>query len=116
MSSSNRRKNIDKALLILEEILPKMEELKAILGDSSRYAGKRERRPPIDGGLVSDPDIAAEFGGISLMTLYRWTHDKELGFPPVAVKIRNKNYRSRDAIEAFKKKQITQAKEIKGEG
>ena len=51
--------------------------------------------------LVPDPVVAEEFGGVTLMTLYRWTKDPTLGFPP-PVKIRNKNFRSRRAIEDFK--------------
>jgi predicted DNA-binding transcriptional regulator AlpA len=51
--------------------------------------------------LVPDPIVAEEFGGITLMTLYRWTNDPNLGFPP-PVKIRTKNFRSRRALEDFK--------------
>ena len=51
--------------------------------------------------LVPDPIVAKEFGGVSLMTIYRWTNDPELGFPP-PIKIRTKNFRSRRAIEEFK--------------
>jgi len=51
--------------------------------------------------LVPDPIVAKEFGGVSLMTLYRWTMDPTLGFPP-PIKIRNKNFRSRRAVEDFK--------------
>jgi hypothetical protein len=51
--------------------------------------------------LVPDPIVAKEFGGVSLMTLYRWTNDPKLGFPP-PIKIRTKNFRSRRALEEFK--------------
>jgi predicted DNA-binding transcriptional regulator AlpA len=54
---------------------------------------------PID-ALVPDPSICKEFG-ISLMTLWRWTHDSGLAFPP-PIKIRNRCFRSRRAIEEFK--------------
>ncbi|WP_369719726.1 hypothetical protein AB8Z38_20915 [Bradyrhizobium sp. LLZ17] len=50
---------------------------------------------------MPDPIVAKEFGGVTLMTLYRWTMDPTLGFPP-PIKIRNKNYRSRCALEQFK--------------
>ncbi|WP_339036326.1 hypothetical protein WHZ78_02450 [Bradyrhizobium symbiodeficiens] len=50
--------------------------------------------------LVPDPIVAREFC-VTLMTLWRWTRDAELGFPP-AVKIRGKNFRARAEIEAFK--------------
>jgi hypothetical protein len=52
-------------------------------------------------GLVADPAVAMEFGNISLMTLYRWTNDPTLGFPP-PIKIRTKNFRSRRALDDFK--------------
>jgi hypothetical protein len=56
--------------------------------------------------LVPDPIVAQEFGGITLMTLYRWTNDPELGFPP-PIKIRTKNFRSRRALEDFKARMIS---------
>lgn len=31
--------------------------------------------------LVPDPQVAKEFN-VTLMTLWRWTHDPRLGFPP----------------------------------
>jgi hypothetical protein len=55
--------------------------------------------------LVPDPVVAEEFH-ITLMTLWKWTRDSRLGFPPVATKIRNRNYRSRRAIDEFKAKMI----------
>jgi hypothetical protein len=58
--------------------------------------------------LVPDTIVRKEFGGVSLMTLYRWTNDPELGFPP-AVKIRTKNFRSRRAIEDFKARMMRSA-------
>jgi predicted DNA-binding transcriptional regulator AlpA len=58
--------------------------------------------------LVSDPAVAMEFGGVSLMTLYRWTNDATLGFPP-PVKIRTKNFRSRRALEEFKTRMMRNA-------
>jgi hypothetical protein len=50
--------------------------------------------------LVPDPQVWLEFG-VSSMTGWRWTHDPELDFPR-AVKIRNRNYRRRRALEEFK--------------
>lgn len=68
--------------------------------------------------LVPDPIVAKEFGGISLMTLYRWTNDPTLGFPP-PVKIRTKNFRSRRAIEEFKTRLVQQgmapSRRVKGD-
>jgi len=57
---------------------------------------------PTDRDLVPDPVVQAEFG-ISAMTLYRWTLDPTLGFPP-KIKIKTRNYRSRKALEAFKRR------------
>lgn len=62
---------------------------------------------PAPDQLVPDPIVAKEFGGISLMTLYRWTNDPKLGFPP-PIKIRTKNFRSRRALEDFKVRMISQ--------
>ncbi|WP_262049308.1 hypothetical protein [Bradyrhizobium sp. Bra78] len=66
-----------------------------------------EAQPALD-QLVPDPLVAKEFGGVSLMTLYRWTNDPKLGFPP-PVKIRTKNFRSRLAIEEFKARMMHSA-------
>jgi predicted DNA-binding transcriptional regulator AlpA len=57
--------------------------------------------------LVPDPQVCKEFG-ITAMTLWRWDHDAELDFPP-PVKIRKKNYRSRQLLEKFKQRMITEA-------
>jgi hypothetical protein len=52
--------------------------------------------------LVPDSRVRAEFG-ISQMTLWRWDRDPDLGFPPPAY-IRRRKFRSRRALEAFKKR------------
>jgi predicted DNA-binding transcriptional regulator AlpA len=54
--------------------------------------------------LVPDPKVQREFG-ITAMTLWRWTKDPELSFPP-PIKIRERNHRSRRAIEEFKARMI----------
>ncbi len=64
--------------------------------------------------LVPDPIVATEFGGVALMTLYRWTNDPTLGFPP-PIKIRNKNFRSRYALEEFKARIVRSAIAQRGE-
>jgi hypothetical protein len=56
--------------------------------------------PLLPDHLVPDPVIAKEFS-VTLMTLWRWSRDQDLCFPP-AIKIRGKNFRSRQAIELFK--------------
>jgi predicted DNA-binding transcriptional regulator AlpA len=57
--------------------------------------------------LVPDPQVEKEFS-ITSMTLWRWTRDPELGFPPV-VKIKSRNYRLRSDLDAFKSRMIAEA-------
>ena len=59
------------------------------------------------GDLVPDPEVAREFR-ISLMGLWRWTQDETLDFP-APISIRGRNYRSRKALERFKKRMIERA-------
>lgn len=54
--------------------------------------------------LVPDPVVAREFG-VTTMTLWRWTHDPALNFPP-AIKIRTRSFRSRRALENFKERLV----------
>lgn len=54
--------------------------------------------------LVPDTVVCEEFG-VTLMTLWRWDQDKNLGFPP-KIKIRGRNYRSRDALDTFKQRLV----------
>jgi hypothetical protein len=63
--------------------------------------------PLLQDELVPDPQVCKEFG-ITAMTLWRWDRDPELDFPP-PVKIRKKNYRSRQLLEQFKQRVITNA-------
>jgi hypothetical protein len=58
----------------------------------------------VDAELVPDPQILREFN-ISTMTLWRWDHDPELGFPP-PIKIRKRKFRQRRAIEQFKQRML----------
>jgi predicted DNA-binding transcriptional regulator AlpA len=57
--------------------------------------------------LIPDPVVCAEFG-VTAMTLWRWTRDRELNFPP-AITIRNRNFRSRKQLEAFKARMLIRA-------
>jgi hypothetical protein len=57
--------------------------------------------------LVPDPNVAGEFN-VSLMTLWRWTRDPALDFPPL-ISIRGRNFRSRRLIEQFKERLMRQA-------
>ena len=53
--------------------------------------------------FVPDSDVVEEFS-VTTMTLWRWDRDpalRELGWPP-PLKIRNRNFRSRRALESFK--------------
>lgn len=54
--------------------------------------------------LVPDPAVAQRYG-VSLMTLWRWTRDKELEFPQ-PVKIRERNYRNAVDLDAFDRRQV----------
>ena len=51
--------------------------------------------------LVPDPQVARELGNRTLMTIWRYSRDPDLGFPPV-VKLRGRNYRWRSQLEVFK--------------
>ena len=57
--------------------------------------------------LIPDPIVCAEFG-VTAMTLWRWTRDPDLNFPP-AIAIRNRNFRSRKQLEAFKARMLSKA-------
>jgi hypothetical protein len=57
--------------------------------------------------LVPDPVVQREFG-VTNMTLYRWTRDPALGFPP-PIKIHKRNYRSRRLLETFKQRLLREA-------
>ena len=57
--------------------------------------------------LVPDPQVWKEFG-VSSMTLFRWSRNPKLNFPP-AVKINGRNFRSRRLIEDFKARLLREA-------
>jgi hypothetical protein len=57
--------------------------------------------------LVPDPKVWRELG-ISKMTGWRWERDPDLGFPP-KITIRNRNFRSRKQLEAFKRRLVLHA-------
>jgi hypothetical protein len=62
---------------------------------------KKHQRDDID-QLVPDPQFARELG-ITLMSLWRWDRDPALqDHLPPRLKIRNRNFRRRSLIEAFK--------------
>ena len=62
--------------------------------------------------LVPDPQVWREFG-VTPVTGYRWTHDPDLDFPP-PISIKGRNYRSREALTAFKERMVR--KSLSGEG
>ena len=54
--------------------------------------------------LVPDPQVQKEFG-VTAMSIWRWDRDPELiklGWPP-AIRIRSRKFRSRIALEKFKR-------------
>ena len=57
--------------------------------------------------FVPDPQVCREFG-ITAMTLWRWTNDAALCFPP-PIEIRKRNFRSRRTLEEFKERMVAQA-------
>jgi hypothetical protein len=64
----------------------------------------------VESVLVPDPVFARELG-ISLRTLDRWDHDEKLRLPK-AVKIRNRKYRRRGEIDAFKRNALSSVREV----
>jgi hypothetical protein len=61
--------------------------------------------------LVPDRQVAKECGDVTLMTLWRWSHDakyQDLNFPP-PIKIKTRNYRSRRALDEFKQRKFLEA-------
>lgn len=62
--------------------------------------------------LVPDPVVCREFG-VTRMTLHRWDRDEQLGFP-VKIQIRDKNYRRRSELNAFKQRLFDEALEGRG--
>jgi hypothetical protein len=63
--------------------------------------------------FVPDPKVRREFG-ITEMTLHRWDNDKQLNFP-TKIRIRGRNFRSREALEAFKARMLRMAIVTKSE-
>lgn len=57
--------------------------------------------------LVPDPQVWEELG-VTSMTGWRYTHDRELNFPP-PIKICNRNFRSWRMLEEFKKRLVQNA-------
>lgn len=53
--------------------------------------------------LVPDSQAARELGGVSAVTMWRWTKNEALGFPK-QIKINGRNYRKRSELEAFKQR------------
>jgi hypothetical protein len=76
------------------------------LGDIMKYKTPSEIAQDGD-FLVPDVVVAQEFH-ITQMTLSRWDADARLGFPP-AIKIRTRKYRSRNALNEFKRRMIERA-------
>jgi hypothetical protein len=72
---------------------------------------KRHQPDAAFDSLVPDAIARAELGGVSKMTWWRWDRDPDLavqGFPP-AIRIRERVYRSRLALDDFKQRLLQQA-------
>jgi hypothetical protein len=54
--------------------------------------------------LIPDPLVARDRYRITLMTLWRWTQDRNLGFPQ-PIQIRTRNYRKASELDAFDERQ-----------
>jgi hypothetical protein len=63
--------------------------------------------------LVPDPVVWRELG-ITSMTGWRYTRDPDLRFPP-AISIRGRNFRSRKALEAWKREIMRRAIATRGD-
>ena len=77
---------------------------------TQKLLNSTEPVPPSDtnpDSLVPDPAVCLEFG-VTAMTLWRWTRDPDLDFPP-AIAIRSRNFRSRNQLEAFKARMLSKA-------
>ena len=81
-----------------------LESVAPVQGPSPDPGGDCSDQP---NALIPDPVVWAEFG-ISSMTGYRWTRDPTLDFPP-PIKIRNRCFRSRRLLEAFKARMLRKA-------
>jgi predicted DNA-binding transcriptional regulator AlpA len=53
------------------------------------------------GGLMTQRAVAEFFGGVSLMTIWRWRHDPVMAFPK-PVKINGRQYFPRDEIASYR--------------
>jgi hypothetical protein len=60
------------------------------------------------GDLITDRQCRREMNDISAVTLWQYTNDPSLGFPPI-IKIRNRNFRSRKLFDEFKARLIAKA-------
>jgi hypothetical protein len=58
--------------------------------------------------LVPDRLARAELGGVTAMTFYRRDSNPEAGWPP-KIKMGNRNYRSRRALEEYKQRLMAEA-------
>jgi predicted DNA-binding transcriptional regulator AlpA len=54
--------------------------------------------------LIPDAQVRERYG-VTAMTLYRWDHDPELGFPK-PIYIRNRKYRDERELEEFEASRV----------
>lgn len=64
------------------------------------------------GDLIADATCQRELDYISKVTLWKYSNDPKLNFPPV-VKIWNRNYRSRKLFDEFKARLIAKANDAR---
>jgi predicted DNA-binding transcriptional regulator AlpA len=53
------------------------------------------------GGLMTQKAVAEFFGGVSMMTVWRWRHDSAMKFPE-PVEINGRIYFHRDEIRSYR--------------
>jgi hypothetical protein len=59
------------------------------------------KAPSTSGGLMTQRAVAEFFGGVSIMTIWRWRHDPAMAFPE-AVVINGRQYFRRDQIASYR--------------
>jgi hypothetical protein len=63
---------------------------------------------PDDEDLVPSPIVKKENGGISDMTLWRWTRDQRIRFPPPDVVINGRKYWKRKTLRQHRQRILSE--------
>lgn len=69
-----------------------------------------------DDDLIGSRAVRDAFGGISDMSLWRWTQNPKLNFPPPDVVIRGRRYWRRDTIRQIKARLAENSETTKSPG